>query len=47
MNKKQGKSNTYNYLEEVVFRVHQGSPLGPILFNISLSDIFLVFEESD
>ena len=40
-------NNAYSSWEEILFAVPQGSILGPILFNIFLSDLFLVLKETD
>ena len=40
-------NQAYNSWEEILFGVPQASILGPILFNIFLSDFFLVVENVD
>ena len=39
--------NSYSSLCEIIFGEHQGSILGPLLFNIFLADLFFVLKEVD
>ena len=38
---------SYSPWEEMLFRVLQGSILGPLLFNIFMYDLFVILEEKD
>ena len=40
-------NHAYSLWDEILFGVPQGSILGPILFNIFLSDLFLVISNTD
>ena len=40
-------NHAYSSWEEILFGVSQGSILGPILFNIFLSGLFLVISDTD
>ena len=40
-------NQAYSSLEEILVGVPQGSILGPILFNIFLSDLFLIVQNTD
>ena len=40
-------NHSYSTWENILFGVHQSSILGPILFNIFLSDLFLIVDDID
>ena len=40
-------NSTYSSLLEIIFGVPEGSILGPLLFNIVLTDLFFIIEETD
>ena len=45
--KKSEINDSYSSWEEVLFGVLQGSILGPILFNIFLSNLFIIIKDTD
>ena len=40
-------NHSYSSWEDIIFEMPQGSILGPIVFNISLSDLFLIVNDID